>query len=140
MAVVFAIQKWRHYLMGRHFVVRTDQRSLKFLLEQRLVSEDHQKWLTKLMGYNFDIQYGPGLENKAIDALSRIQPTLLYLALTTPTVLQLEEIKKEVAADVKLGKLVQDLQGGVPVKEGYELIDGILCYCGKLVLPNSSLW
>ena len=68
MAIVFAILKWGHYLLGRHFVFRTDQSSLKFLLEHLT---KYQKWLTKIMGYDFEIIYNPGMTNQAADALSR---------------------------------------------------------------------
>ena len=64
------ILKWWPYLLGRRFIVRTDQQSLKFLLEQQVVTPEHQKWLVKLLGYDFEIQYRAGHSNRAADALS----------------------------------------------------------------------
>ena len=36
MALVLSIKKWRPYLFGQNFVTKTDQQSLKHLLEQRI--------------------------------------------------------------------------------------------------------
>lgn len=53
-----------------------DQKSLKFLLEQRVIAGEYQKRIAKLMGYDFNIEYKKGLENMAVDALSRLPPVL----------------------------------------------------------------
>ena len=69
-AILHALNKWRPYLMGRQFKVKTDHDSLKHFLEQRLSLEDQQKWVTKMLGYDFDIIYKKGKQNVVADALS----------------------------------------------------------------------
>lgn len=39
MALVLAIQHWRPYLLGQKFIVYTDQKSLRHLLEQRITTQ-----------------------------------------------------------------------------------------------------
>lgn len=40
LAIIVAIQTWRPYLLGRRFTIQTDQRSLKYLLEQRILTPE----------------------------------------------------------------------------------------------------
>ncbi|KAI0524824.1 hypothetical protein KFK09_004212 [Dendrobium nobile] len=139
MVIVLAIQKWRPYLLGRHFVVRTDQRSLKFLLEQRMVTEEHQRWLSKLLGYDFEIQYRPGVENKAADALSRCMEELQTVALSVPWMLDWEAIREESARDESLGKIRTELLKEPGSHPGYSLEGDKLLYQGRFVMPRTSI-
>lgn len=57
LSLVTIVQRWHPYLSGLLFKVKTDQQSLKFLLEQRVGIVSQQWWLSKLLGYNFMIEY-----------------------------------------------------------------------------------
>ncbi|KAA0054138.1 Transposon Ty3-I Gag-Pol polyprotein [Cucumis melo var. makuwa] len=106
MAVVLAVQRWRPYLLGARFVVKTDQKSPKFLLEQRAIQPQYQKWVAKLLGYSFEVIYKPGLENKAADALSRKPMEIMNCGMSAPTLVDLTTIKEEVEKDEMLQKTI----------------------------------
>jgi len=63
LAIVKAIKKWRPYLLGKPFIVRTDHKSLKYLLEQQITTPTQTRWLPKLLGYDYKIKYKRGPEN-----------------------------------------------------------------------------
>lgn len=70
-AITQSVSKWRHYLLGRHFIIKTDHRSLKNLLTQVIQTPEQQVFLCKLLGYDFTINYKSGKYNQVADALSR---------------------------------------------------------------------
>jgi hypothetical protein len=71
LALIMAVQKWPPYLLGRHFVVRSDHHSLKYLWTQKISTTSQQKWLYKLMGFDFSNEFKKGRENVVAHALSR---------------------------------------------------------------------
>ena len=70
MVILHAVQKWKPYLLGNDFYIKTDHQSLKYFLEKWVSSPTQQKWVSKLMGYDNEITYKKGKENLVVDALS----------------------------------------------------------------------
>jgi hypothetical protein len=135
MAIVVAIQKWRPYLLGRHFQVHTDQKSLKHITEQKTMGEDQQKWIAKLIGFDFEVKYKPGKENGVADALSR---QMQYSTISMVQCEAWEGLEEEIQKDEKLKKLVQDLIGDPLSHPGYQLRGGKLFHEGRVVIPKDS--
>ena len=127
LAVVFAVQKWRHYLLPNHFIIKTDQRSLKYLLEQRLNTPIQQQWLPKLLEFDYEIQYRQGKDNVVADALSRVDGAdILHMAMTVLECDLLKQIQEEYENDVALQEIITELKK----KPGSKSIFlGIRIYC-----------
>jgi hypothetical protein len=70
-AIVHALRKWRHYLMGKRFELRTYHNGLKYLFDQPNLNARKSIWLEFLREYNFDIKHIKGKENKVVEALSK---------------------------------------------------------------------
>jgi hypothetical protein len=70
LAILHAIELWCPYLLGQCFQIKTDHQSLKYFLEQHISSQEKQKWVTKLFGYDYEIIYKKGKDNVVVNALS----------------------------------------------------------------------
>ena len=68
--ILYALKQGLPYLIGIHSEVKANHESLKYFLEQRISSEEQQKWVTKMLGYDFEIIYKKGKQNVVVDALS----------------------------------------------------------------------
>ena len=68
--IIHALKMWRHYLMGRKFLLKTDNMSLKYLFDQLDLNARQAKWLDFLSEYRFELKHIKGKENKVSDDLS----------------------------------------------------------------------
>jgi hypothetical protein len=71
LAIMHALAKFRQYLVGARFVVKSDHNSFKYFLEQKDLNKRQQKWVSKIQAYDFDIEFVKGKNNVVVDALSR---------------------------------------------------------------------
>jgi hypothetical protein len=137
--IVHALRKWRHYLMGKRFELRTCHIGLKYLFDQSTLNSRQSRWMEFLCEYDFDINHIKGKENKVANALNRrvheLHATTISMYHT-----DIQGILLEVANEnLQYMELVAKLQQGeIPQKvENYKLeIDGILLYKNKVFVPH----
>ncbi|KAD6119863.1 hypothetical protein E3N88_11134 [Mikania micrantha] len=136
LALVLAVQKWSHYLLGRHFLIRTDHYTLKFLLEQRITTTEQQRLLLKLMPYDFSIVHKAGKENKGADALSRRPHLGELLTLIIPFCVEVADIKAGLLTDSFTSDLIQKLKKDPSSVPNFSLVDQLLFHHGRMVIPE----
>jgi len=76
LAVITFARQFRHYLLGRRFIIRTDHHSLIWLMQFRNPEGQIARWLEELSQYDFNIQHRPGKDHANADGLSRVPDRL----------------------------------------------------------------
>ena len=71
LAAVFFMKYFRQYLLGRHFLLRTDHAALKWLRRTPEPIGQQSRWLKILEEFDFAIEHRPGAKHANADALSR---------------------------------------------------------------------
>ena len=72
LAVVKFTRRYRHYLLGKPFVVRTDHSSLTWLMRFKEPQGQIARWLEELSQYDMTLQHRAGKKHINADTLSRI--------------------------------------------------------------------
>ncbi|GJS74590.1 putative mitochondrial protein [Tanacetum coccineum] len=141
LAVLLAVDKWRGYLMDRHFKIKTDHFSLKYLLDQRLTTPFQAKWLPKLLGFDYEISYKKGSENIVADALSRVEGSaeLNSLILSTITSDLLQKVKDSYVQDSGIQEKIKQLIDGTYSGNKYTWEGAILKRKGKVVVGGDEM-
>ena len=74
LAVVYAVDKYRSYLLGSKVIVYTDHADLKYILTKQVSKPRLIRWVLLLQEFDIEIKDRKGSENQVADHLSRIEP------------------------------------------------------------------
>jgi len=139
-AITSTVKKWRHYLIGRHFCIFTDQQSLRGLIGQHIQTPAQQNWLTKLLGFDYEILYTHGRTNKVVDALSRRYETSesIYQGISFCQPLLLQQLQ-DFYASHEVGKLLlTKFDGNQEQHRHFSVQQGLLYFKGRLFIPSET--
>lgn len=70
-AKLHALKVWRHYLLGKRFLLKTDHSNLTSFFNQPTLNACQARWTAFLSEFDFVIKHLKGKENRVADALSR---------------------------------------------------------------------
>ncbi|WVZ82304.1 hypothetical protein U9M48_029580 [Paspalum notatum var. saurae] len=151
LAILIAVDQWRHYLQAAEFLILTDHRSLSHLNEQRLhtpwptmhryctkVQPWQQKVFAKLLGLQYRIVYRKGSANNAADALSRRPHDINQsFALSAAVPSWLADVSIGYQHDLEAQSLIAKLTVASDSVPHFTLRDGVLRYKNRIWLGTN---
>lgn len=156
LAIVWAVERFQHYLIGIDFDMLTDNSAAKILfgINSRPCPRT-ERWVLRIQGFRMRLVNIPGKMNIA-DALSRLCQSMLategsdlveketilqIVKLARPVALSAEELEKASAEDEELGLIRTALRGGlwIPELKRYELLRNELWIVDDLVLRGTRI-
>ncbi|CAM8999998.1 unnamed protein product [Rhodiola kirilowii] len=72
LAVVFALEKFRSYLLGAKVIVYSDHAAIRYLMKKKEAKPRLIRWILLLQEFDVEIRDKKGIENTVADHLSRI--------------------------------------------------------------------
>jgi hypothetical protein len=72
LAVIYAINKFRHYIISYSTLVHTDHSTIKYLMNKPITNARFTRLLLLLQAFDITIVDRPGKENVVADFLSRL--------------------------------------------------------------------
>ena len=73
--IIYACKKFRHYLLGYDVVFHTDHDAIRHLVNKPDLSGRVARWIMLVQEFQYQIKVKPGLGNKNVDFLSRLEET-----------------------------------------------------------------
>ena len=121
LAIVFATEHFRYYLLGRQFQIVTDNSALTWLHSVEPKGRI-ARWIMKLQEFDFTISHRRGGDNQNADALSRLnhQPETLRAASSNPALACVVNLLPEISlfesqhADTHISKVIELKEQGFP--------------------------
>jgi hypothetical protein len=108
--MVFALHKFRHYLLGKKFVFYVDHMALIYLINKPHVSGKIIKWLLLFLEYDFTVVYKPCRIHVIANVLSRLpnitKPIGVFDQTTNASLFYIEpEWLKDMKEFLKIGQI-----------------------------------
>ena len=77
LAIVFACDKFRPYILGSHVIIHTDHATINYLMAKKEAKPRLIRWVLLLQEFNLEIKDKKGCDNVIADHLSRVEkPTI----------------------------------------------------------------